>query len=135
MVKQADALKIKGKLNLAKNKAQKIRALDQEKKRIHAEAKGITSLVTQEVNNLLKAKGVGQKLNNLLQKYTLKLKKEALSQIGLVDRVEIKRELKAKLAQEVEGFRTSGTQYAYVSKVDPVDLKRIVNQVKKKLGY
>jgi len=107
----------------------------QKKKRIQFEAKGISSIISKEVNNLLKAKGVGQKLNNLLQKYTLKLKKDALSKIGLVDRVEIKKELKEKLAREVEGFRTSGSQYAYVSKVDPSDLKRIVGQIKKKLGY
>jgi len=39
------------------------------------------------------------------------------------------------LSREIEGFRTAGNQYESVSKVDPSDLKRIVGQIKKKLGY
>ena len=54
--------------------------------------------------------------------------------IPLTDRVQIKNELKAKLLREVEGFRTSGTQFTSVTKLDHSDLLKIVKQIKKKLG-
>jgi len=131
----ADTLKIKGTLSAARNKSQKIRALNSEKRRLKGESKNITNLVSREIQQLLTAKGVGMKLNNLLQKYTMKLKRDQLSKLKLVDRVQIKNELKAKLSKEVEGFRTAGSEYLDVEKVDPIDLKRIVTQIKKKLGY
>jgi len=49
--------------------------------------------------------------------------------------VQIKKELKAKLMREVEGLRTSGTEYENVAKVDQEDLKKIVTKIKKSLGY
>ena len=55
----------------------------------------------------------------------------SLKKIKLVDRVEIKNELKAKLLREVEGLRTNGNQFSHVSKVDPSDLLQIVKQIKK----
>jgi len=73
-------------------------------------------------------------LNNILQKYTLKLKKDQLSKLKLADRVEIKRQLKSKIYKELEGFRSTGKEYTELSKVNPSDLKRIVNEIKKRVG-
>jgi hypothetical protein len=62
------------------------------------------------------------------------MKKDALKKIKLVDRVEIKKQLKSKLLKEVEGLRTNGNEFNMVSKVDPSDLLKIVKNIKKKLG-
>lgn len=69
-----------------------------------------------------------------MQKYTLKLKKDQLSKLKLADRVEIKRQLKSKIYKELEGFRSTGKEYTELSKVNPSDLKRIVNEIKKRVG-
>lgn len=105
-----------------------------EKKRLTSDAKNFSKLIQSEVGNLLKAKTIGLKLNALLQQYTMKIKQDQLSKIKLVDRVQIKKSLKAKLLKDLEGFRTTGTQFADVNKVDPNDLKKIVKKIKKQLG-
>jgi len=131
----ADAKRIKAKLAGAKNNKQRVNALKAEKKRLQSEAKNVAKMIENEVGNLLTSKKIGQKLNSLLNKYTVKIKRDELAKISLVDRVQIKRELKAKLLKEIEGFRTSPTQYPTVGKVSPSDLRKIVGQIKKKLGY
>jgi len=74
-------------------------------------------------------------LNGLLQKYTLKVQHDQLSKFKLADRVTIRKELKQKLMREVQGLRTSGTEYHNVAKVDSADMKKIIKDIKKKLGY
>lgn len=64
----------------------------------------------------------------------LKIKKDELSRINLVDRVEIRKALKAKLIKEIQGFRT-GDPTGLVKKVDSKELKKIVKTIKNKLGY
>jgi len=87
------------------------------------------------LQNLLSTKRIGVKLEKLLQKYTKKIQHDKLAALPLIDRVQIKKELKAKLMREVEGLRTSGTEYENVAKVDQEDLKKIVTKIKKSLGY
>lgn len=106
-----------------------------EKSRLKSEAKQVSDLIEAEVNELLKAKSVSYNLNQLLEKYTSKLKTQELAKLKLVDRVEIKTELKARLIKEIEGIRTNGNEYTELNKMDPNDLNKIVHQIKKKLGY
>jgi hypothetical protein len=75
------------------------------------------------------------KLDSILQKYSLKLKQDELAKLKLVDRVEIKRQLKNKIFREVEGLRSTGKEYTELSKVNPSDMKRIVNEIKTRLGF
>jgi len=128
----ADARKLRAQKNRGSTKIQQQKALNAEKQRLRYQAKILTSQVSAEVNNLLSAKNIGTKLNTLLQKYTLKQRRDQLSKLRLVDRVQIKKELKAKLIKEVEGFRTNGEEF---NAVKSVDLKRIVSQIKRGLGY
>jgi hypothetical protein len=132
---QLDAKKIKEHLKKANNSKQIIAALSQEKKRLKSEARGITDKVEAQVNELLKTKEMSSRLNSLLERYTLKMKKDDLKKIKLADRVEIKNELKQKLFKEIQGFRVKGDQFKEVDKVDKSDLQKIVNSIKKKLGY
>jgi len=91
--------------------------------------------VEAQVNELLKSKEMSSRLRSLLEKYTLKMKKDELKKIKLADRVEIKNELKQKLFKEIQGFRIQGDQFKEVEKVDKNDLQKILNSIKKKLGY
>lgn len=75
------------------------------------------------------------KLDDILQKYSLKLKHDELSKLKLVDRIEIKKQLKSKIFNEVEGFRSTGKEFTELSKVNSGDMKKIVNEIKKRLGY
>lgn len=70
-----------------------------------------------------------------MNKYTIQLKKEAASKLKLTDRIALKKQLKNKIFREVEGFRNTGKQFTLLNKVSKGDLKRIVNQIKARLGF
>ena len=65
----------------------------------------------------------------------MKLKHDESSKLRLVDRVAIKRQLKNKIFKEVEGFRSTGKEYTELSKVNPGDMSKIVNEIKRRLGF
>ena len=71
----------------------------------------------------------------MLNKFEVKIKKNQLSQMKLSDVITIKNQLRKKLAKELQRIRTASSKYAEVKKVDPKDIKSIVKQIKKKLGY
>jgi hypothetical protein len=43
--------------------------------------------------------------------------------------------LKNKIFREVEGFRNTGKDFTMLRKVDKGDMNRIVNQIKRRLGF
>ena len=53
----------------------------------------------------------------------------------LADVITIKNKLREKLLKDIQGIRTSSKKYREIKKVDPKDIKSIVNQIKQKLGY
>ena len=73
-------------------------------------------------------------LSNVLNKYTLQMKKDAASKLKLVDRIAVKKQLKNKIFREVEGFRNSGKEFTLVKKVSKGSMKKIVGDIKKRLG-
>jgi len=129
-VKKMKSLKMK-----SKQTHDQLCALRQEKSRLKEDFHKVTKSVSSELQNLLDTKRVGQKLEGLLKKYTRKIQHDKIAALPLIDRVQIKRELKEKLLREVEGLRTSGTQYENVAKVDREDLKKMTTKIKKSLGY
>jgi len=103
---------------------QKIFSLDQEEKRIKSEAQNITNIVKKEIDNLLSAKRVGKKLNNLLSKYTAKVQREQMDRLKFSNRSQINNELKAKLQREINGIRSSPNDFKHISTIDKSDLKK-----------
>jgi len=89
--------------------------------------------MSESVNQLLAAKSSALSLSAIMDKYELKLKRDKIARLRLVDRVEAKNQLKNKLIQEIQGLRTRGTDYAELSKVDKSVIDRIVSDIKKKL--
>ena len=63
------------------------------------------------------------------------MKKDAASKLKLTDRISVKKQLKNKIFREVEGFRNSGKEYTLVNKVSKTDMKKIVGQIKNRLGF
>lgn len=74
-------------------------------------------------------------LSNVLNKYSLQIKKDNMKKLKLTDRIEIKKQLKKKLFREVEGFRNTGKEYTLLRKVGKKDMNAIVNQIKNRLGF
>lgn len=91
------------------------------------------SEVKKEIKELLKSKEAGVKLETLLTRYTLKIKKDQMSKINLIDSAEIKNQLKDNIYREVQGLRSSGSNFNLLSKVDKHDLIKMVHDIKKEL--
>lgn len=86
------------------------------------------------MDNLIKSKRIANKLDGLLKKYDLKVKKDHLVQSKVVDREQFKKELKEKILREVEGIRSFGHKESLLSKVNQKDLNKIIKKIKKKLA-
>jgi len=68
-----------------------------------------------------------------LKQYEERLKKLKLAHLKLVDRVEVKNELKSKLIKEIEGFRTRPSDYKSLVNLDKGTVKAVVNEIKKQV--
>lgn len=129
----ADTRIVANAIMKAGSKSQKFEAIKAAKKNLKQDAKAISREVEQEVNNLADAKETAEKLNKLIKKYNLSLKKNQLSQIALVDRIEVKKELKEKLFRELQGFIVNEKKYKSLKNVEYDDIEKIVKKIKKKL--
>ncbi len=54
--------------------------------------------------------------------------------LKLSDSIEIKKILVDKIQREMQGFRTSPSEYKELDQVNPEDIYRIINNIKAKLG-
>lgn len=67
-----------------------------------------------------------------MNKYSKRLK--GLNQLRIADKVLLKKQLKDKLIKEIEGFRTSPSQYKELINVDPKIVENVVKKIKKALN-
>lgn len=74
------------------------------------------------------------KLSNLNNYYTTKIKRDQLSALKLSDVITIKNSLRNKIHKEIQGFRTSPSQYPELDHVNPSDLEIIMKNIKLGLG-
>ena len=65
--------------------------------------------------------------------YEERLKQDKLSHLKLVDRVEIKKQLKDKLLKEHQGFRTRPSSYKALSVVEKNSIKSVVENIKRQI--
>ena len=84
---------------------------------------------------MIKAKNIGLKMEGLLKKYATRIQKDQQTQFPLVEKVQAKNQLKEKLMRDIQGFRTSSSKYQKVDRINPKHLNKILNEVKRKLGY
>lgn len=118
----------------AKDKTERSKILVDGKNRLAAESKALGDEVEAELKELLHAKEVALKLRNLIAHYETKMKTDQLSQLKLADEVTIKNLLKDKLHRELQGFRTSPSEFKDLEKVNPADISHIIDQIKLKVG-
>jgi CRISPR/Cas system-associated protein Cas5 (RAMP superfamily) len=86
------------------------------------------------MDSLMKSKSISNKLDGLLKRYALKVKKDQFEQSKVVDREQFKRELKQKILREVEGIRSFGHKESLLGKVNQKELNKIIKKIKKKLA-
>ncbi len=74
------------------------------------------------------------KLSNLNNYYTTKIKRDHLSALKLSDVITVKNSLISKIHKEIQGFRTSPSQYPEFDNVNPSDFEIIMKNIKLGLG-
>lgn len=132
---QKDVKLIKKKLHKAHTKKQKLKALIFSKKVLKNGAKKLQDKIKKEIGKVLGAKKTAINLSNTMNKIALQIKKENASKLKLTDRIKVKNQLKHKIFREVEGFRDTGKAYTLLRKVNRKDLRKILNQIKARLGF
>ena len=70
----------------------------------------------------------------VLSHYTEKLHKDQLSELKLADIVTVKAMLRDKLHREIQGFRSTPSDYKELEKINPEDVEKVINQIKLKLN-
>lgn len=106
----------------------------QGKDRLAKEGKALATEIEADLRELLYAKEVAVKLNQLIAQYETKMTKDQLSKLKLADEVTIKNILRDKLQREMQGFRTSSLEFKELDVVNPNDIANIISSIKLKLG-
>lgn len=118
-----------------KDKEDRIKVLVDGKAKLESEALELKDAISQDLSDLMDAKKLAIRLNNLIQKYEKKAAKDSSeNQLRLADEITIKDLLKDKLHRELQGFRVSPTEYEELKQADPQVLDEISLAVNKKLG-
>jgi len=125
---------MKDKLKVADNTKEKLRVLKSGLKRLDQEINTLGNKIQNTVKDVLAAKEVGNTLHNVLNHYETTLRYNEASKLKLVDVIEIKKQLKVKLLKEMQGIRTSDNDFKALLQVNPRDLKRVIREIKGKLG-
>ncbi len=77
---------------------------------------------------------VSIKLKDLLIKFNQKMLKDKNSNLKLADVITLRKILSDKIHREIQGFRTSPSEYKELDQVNPQDIKKIIKEIKMKLG-
>lgn len=62
------------------------------------------------------------------------MQKDQISNLRLADVITLRKILSDKIHREIQGFRTSPSEYKELDQVNPQDIKKIINEIKMKLG-
>jgi len=131
---EADIKTFIGQFENAKDKEERTQVLMQGKVRLSGENQLLSVKVEAEIKELLFAKEVAIKLNNLIAKYEAKMNKDLLSKLKLSDEITIKNILRDKMHREIQGFRTGKNEYKELEMVNPDDVLNVIKEIKLKLG-
>lgn len=74
------------------------------------------------------------RLTHLNNYYTTQIKRDQLSSLKLSDVITIKNLLRTKILKEMQGLRTSPSDFAELENVDPADIQIIMKDIKLQLG-
>jgi len=118
-----------------KDKTDKIKLLLDGKARLFKESQELKDIISNEISELLEAKKLAIRINNLVQKYEQKMiaDQEARS-LKLADEITLKDMLKDKIHRELQGMRVSPGDYKELDQVNPEDLDDIHRQIVGRIG-
>jgi len=134
-VMEHDIKKFLTQFENTKDKADRIKIVLDGKARLFKEAKEIKEVISGHLADLMEAKKLAIRLNNLVHKYEKKaLDDQKDVDLKLADQITIKEILKDKIHREVQGMRISPTEYSELSQANQQDLDKITKDVYDKLG-
>ena len=114
---------------IKKDKAERITALIQGKKRLEKDALAIQQTIAGRMKELLFAKEVALKLTNLNNYYTTQIKRTKLSGLKLSEVISVKKLLREKIMKEVQGLRTASADYADLDKINKADVELVMKKI------
>jgi hypothetical protein len=119
----------------SKDKADKVKIVQDGKTRLLKDVKEIKEAISAHLAELMEAKKLAIKLNNLVHKYEKKAIADAKSEnLKLADEITVKEILKDKLHREIQGMRVPPSEYKELEIVNPDDITNITRQILQKLG-
>lgn len=119
----------------SKDKADKLKGILDAKARLTKEAKDIKETISLYLGELLEAKKLAIRLNNLVHKYEKKvIDDQQARQLKLADEITIKELLKDKIHREIQGLRVATGEYNELEQANPQDIDRITKDVVAKIG-
>jgi hypothetical protein len=117
------------------DKNSRVKQLLTGKARLIKEAKELKEAVRDDLVELLQAKKLAIRLNNLVRKYEKKIvEDEKADSMKLADEITVKEMLKDKLHRELQGLRVSGSEYQELNEANPDDIDKIRKQILETIG-
>jgi hypothetical protein len=119
----------------SKDKAERVKTIQDGKTRLLKDVKEIKDAISAHLAELMEAKKLAIKLNNLVHKYEKKAIADAKSEnLKLADEITVKEILKDKLHREIQGMRVPPSEYKELEMVNPDDITTITKEILHKLG-
>lgn len=117
------------------DKDDKTKIINDGKNRLLQEAKDIKDTLIQELDDLLEAKKLALRINNVVNKYEKRARDtEKAKSLKLADEITVKELLKDKLHRQIQGLRLANSDYRELDQVDESVMDKIMDEILEKLG-
>ena len=124
-IKNISSMKFNSEDNISKHNK-----IYEERESLIKDSIDLKTSVIADISNLLKAKVIAVRINNLVENYEKKLiDMQEDKRLKLSDEMDLKKMLKEKLKAEVQGIRTTDSQFKDLEKLNPDDVKKVTDQV------
>ena len=124
-IKNISSMKFNSEDNISKHNK-----IYEERESLIKDSIDLKTSVIADISNLLKAKVIAVRINNLVENYEKKLiDMQEDKRLKLSDVMDLKKMLKEKLKAEVQGIRTTDSQFKDLEKLNPDDVKKVTDQV------
>ena len=124
-IKNISSMKFNSEDNMSKHNK-----IYEERESLIKDSIDLKTSVIADISNLLKAKVIAVRINNLVENYEKKLiDMQEDKRLKLSDVMDLKKMLKEKLKAEVQGIRTTDSQFKDLEKLNPDDVKKVTDQV------
>ena len=113
----------------------KVNVMVEGKNRLLNEINEIKETLLKDIDDLMGSKKLAIRLNNLVHKYEKRAQDaEQAKLLRLADEITVKDLIKEKIHREIQGLRSSPTQFQELEMVNKDDISRVTKEVLNKLG-